>query len=217
MATEGLAAIFFREKDYKNAIENYKEALSLVSKLGDADSVHGNRIVNKLAETVEYQLRLNRSGNDESMEANDDKTIRGNRKLGRRRSRKGKPKYGKFNSLVAKGLEETSEEEEEEGEESSLSSSDSDSESSTNSSSSEENSKEREDFRPSHSRVMESRESTMNMQRRNYSAASPPLLDNAIARSRDNGNANHLTVEEKPATVEPEEKSNNQSKTCVIQ
>ena len=105
LATEGLAAIYFRQNDYDNAIKNYKTALGILTKTEQSHSEHGERIVNKLAEAVEYQLRANKLQDGEEVEGNPKSRRR--KHYGRRR---GKPRYGKYNSLVAKGLEETNDE-----------------------------------------------------------------------------------------------------------
>ena len=100
LATEGLAAIYFRENDYNNAIKYYKEALAILTKASEVNSIHSERIVNKLAEAVQYQLRLdNQALADTELSAKN-----GKHRYGQRRD---KPKYGKVNSLVAKGLEES--------------------------------------------------------------------------------------------------------------
>ncbi len=106
-----MAAIYFREKEYQDAIDNYKDALALVAKTGEGNKFHSDRIVNKLAQAVEYQLKL-RTASEKvfGMDTMDSGTAKG-RRVGRRR--RGRPKYGKVNSLVAKGLEETTDEEEE--------------------------------------------------------------------------------------------------------
>eukprot|EP00794_Sanderia_malayensis_P009593 gene9593-10580_t len=102
LATEGLAAIHFRERNYQNAIDSYKDALVLVAKTtGEESKSHSDRIASKLAQAVEYQLKENRtSGDDDDVDGRNT-----DRRFGRRRKGKGKPKYGKVNSLVAKGLE----------------------------------------------------------------------------------------------------------------
>jgi len=105
LATEGLAAIYFRESDYDSAIRYYKEALAILTKSDTVNTVHSERIVNKLAEAVEYQLNVK-----EERDEVDTLTNEGRRRYGKRR---GKPRYGTVNSLVAKGLEETNDELEE--------------------------------------------------------------------------------------------------------
>ena len=102
LATEGLAAIYFRESDYENAIKYYKEALAILTKSDDTNSAHSERIVNKLAEAVQYQMRVKEEGDEVGALTGD-----GARRYGRRR---GKLRYGTVNSLVAKGLEETNDE-----------------------------------------------------------------------------------------------------------
>lgn len=105
LATEGLAAIYFREGDYDNAISNYKEALAILTKLDTVNTAHSERLVNKLAEAVQYQLSAK-----EGIDAVDGVANGELRHLGRRR---GKHRYETHNSLVAKGLEETNNELEE--------------------------------------------------------------------------------------------------------
>ena len=105
LATEGLAAIYFRESDYDNAIKYYKEALAILTKSDTVNTVHSERIVNKLAEAVEYQLSVKEESDEVDVLTNERR-----RRYGKRR---GKPRYGTVNSLVAKGLEETNDELEE--------------------------------------------------------------------------------------------------------
>lgn len=102
LATEGLAAIYFRENDYDNAIKHYKEALAILTRCETVNNAHSERIVNKLAEAVQYQLHVK-----EGMETVDAGAKGVARNVGRRRR---KPKYSTHDSLVAKGLEETNDE-----------------------------------------------------------------------------------------------------------
>lgn len=210
LATEGLAAIYFREQDYQNSVNSYKEALALISKTGEQHSTHGDRIVNKLAETVEYQLKLNKSIADGKGGADGQRSPsrRGGKgqRLGRRRVT---PSYNKYNSLVAKGLEQENEDEAELGSSSfyeteSESSADESGISSEGSKIIEENTTDNQAYG-----------ADQNERRPVENRRSPHL-------QRINGTVTHLELEEKEEdTAQAEQKHNNadikSSRTCVIQ
>ena len=54
LATEGLAAAYFRNGDYDKSVPTYKEALSLIppSKPGSDNVSYTDRIVSKLSEAM---------------------------------------------------------------------------------------------------------------------------------------------------------------------
>ncbi|XP_031572581.1 tetratricopeptide repeat protein 24-like [Actinia tenebrosa] len=62
-ASEGLAAVYFLQGNYKKAVENYKIALGLLSSSGDITAEHNERIVNKLADAMKFQLAQGKSDN----------------------------------------------------------------------------------------------------------------------------------------------------------
>ena len=102
LATEGLAAIWFRLKDYEKAISLYKEALSLAAPQNGKTCPHTNRLVEKLSDTVRHQLLAETSSKiSEETDRFD----------GGFKSRKGRPRFSKSGrqSLIAKGLEDDSE------------------------------------------------------------------------------------------------------------
>ena len=62
-ASEGLAAVYFLQGDYRKAVENYKIALGSLSSSGDMSAEHNERIVNKLADAMKFQLAQGKSDN----------------------------------------------------------------------------------------------------------------------------------------------------------
>lgn len=62
-ASEGLAAVYFLQGNYKRAVENYKIALGSLSSSGDITTEHNERIVNKLADAMKFQLAQGKSNN----------------------------------------------------------------------------------------------------------------------------------------------------------
>lgn len=62
-AYEGLAAVSFLGKEYNEAVEYYKLALSVLSTAGEVDPEHNIRIVSKLANALECQLVMSKKLN----------------------------------------------------------------------------------------------------------------------------------------------------------
>lgn len=62
-ASEGLAAVYFLQGNYRKAVENYKIALGSLSSSGDVTAEHNERIVNKLADAMKFQLAQGKSNN----------------------------------------------------------------------------------------------------------------------------------------------------------
>ena len=102
LATEGLAAIWFRLKDYEKAISLYKDALSLATPQNGKTCPHTNRLVEKLSDAMRHQLRVE---TDSRISEETDRFDGG------LKSRKGRPRFSKSGrqSLIAKGLENDSE------------------------------------------------------------------------------------------------------------
>lgn len=213
LATEGLAAIYFRQNDYDNAIKNYKIALGILTKTERSHSEHGERIVNKLAEAVEYQLRANKPRDGEEIEERSPSS-RGRKHYGRRR---GKPRYGKYNSLVAKGLEETNDEIEESSS-SFFDSEDGDAESSSSETSAPRDQQRSRSMRERktpeehiHSYPEDTRDGGRDSNRRQYQR---------IPESpQGNGNAHMVRASEREerSRIDNAEDSKKDSRTCCIQ
>ena len=208
LATEGLAAIYFRENDYENAIKYYKEALAILTKANDVNSAHSERIVNKLSEAVEFQLSVKEEGDEFDGIPN-----QGSRHYGRRR---GKPRYGTVNSLVAKGLEETNDELEEESSSADISESIYESESSSERRVSDEQGKmsfyERasDDGRATSSKANED----ASVRRRHYSTQSYNGTSGRITLL-ENGSDEEEASRQRKRTSEIERARN--SRTCIVQ
>ena len=102
LATEGLAAIWFRLKNYEKAISLYKDALSLATPQNGKTCPHTNRLVVKLSDAMRHQLRVE---TDSRISEETDRFDGG------LKSRKGRPRFSKSGrqSLIAKGLENDSE------------------------------------------------------------------------------------------------------------
>jgi tetratricopeptide (TPR) repeat protein len=62
-ASEGLAAVHFLQGNYKHAVQNYKTALGALSASGEMNTEHNERIVNKLADAMKFQLTQGKSNN----------------------------------------------------------------------------------------------------------------------------------------------------------
>ena len=208
LATEGLAAIYFRENDFDNAINYYKEALAILTKSDQVNTKHSERIVNKLAEAVQYQLTVK-----EGIDGVDAKANGRLRHYGRRRN---KPRYGKHNSLVAKGLEETNDELEEESSSADYTDSYDESDSPSERSSSEQNRNSIAEERLSDDGRKRSSKSTDQYfnRRRNYSNRSYNEMNgrNIVFQS---GSDEEPTRRQRKKTIETGRVRN--STTCVVQ
>lgn len=207
LATEGLAAIYFRENDYENAIKYYKEALAILTKANDVNGAHSERIVNKLSEAVEFQLNAK-----EEKDEFDGIVNERSRHYGRRR---GKPRYGTINSLVAKGLEETNDELQE-GSSVDITDSNYDSESSSERRTSDDQGKLGFYERPSDdARVGSSKTNEdLSVRRRNYSAQNYDGTSGRITLL-ENGSDEERVSRQRKRTIEAERTRN--SRTCIIQ
>ena len=212
LATEGLAAIYFRQNDYDNAIKNYKTALSILTKTEQSHSEHGERIVNKLAEAVEFQLRANKLQDGEEIEGRP--KSRGRKHYGRRR---GKPRYGKYNSLVAKGLEETNDEIEESSS-SFFDSEDGDAEPSSSETSApreKQRISSRQEQKPPEEHIQsypeDNRDGVRDSNRRQY--------QRVHESSQGNGNVHMVRASEREerSRIDSAEESKKDSRTCCIQ
>jgi len=101
LATEGLAAVWFRLKDYKKSVDSYKNALSIPYAKNTISNKHTDRIVDKLADAMRYQLQS---------ESSIIKTVTVTDEIDSKDQRKGRPRFSRDNrqSLIAKGLEDES-------------------------------------------------------------------------------------------------------------
>lgn len=101
LATEGLAAVWFRLKDYKKSVDSYKDALLIPYAKNNVPNKHTDRIVDKLADAMRYQLQSENSII---------KTVTVTEEIDFKDQRKGRPRFLRDNrqSLIAKGLEDES-------------------------------------------------------------------------------------------------------------
>ena len=101
LATEGVAAVWFRIKQYQRAVSSYKQALQLIPK-SNKDSPAADRIVEKLTDAIQFQLR------EEGKEA-ERSLAKQLAQQSQSKKRRGRSRFSKENhhSLIAKGLEES--------------------------------------------------------------------------------------------------------------
>ena len=121
LSTEGLAAVYFRMKNYNKAINYYKEAITLAAIAGEQNTDNSQRLVDKLSEAMEFQITAEQRGERgvqkfiTSKKVGSVKKSSTPRKSGSYR-RRGNPRFETHRSLVAKGLDgRNSDDEEEEG------------------------------------------------------------------------------------------------------
>ena len=107
LATEGLAAVQFRQRKYKRAISSYKEALRLIGQAPEPDEGHANRIVDKLSDAIQYELKCE----EDVVEKPPTSANKLRSRPASNKSLKGKPRLPKDsrNTLIAKGLEDEDE------------------------------------------------------------------------------------------------------------